>query len=116
MPEQESSRIAIQGAADESEGRIAIEEGFFNALLGDYTNHTDQQIYIRTVNNTQQLGKFDKVAIKKNQTWAINYITGSDSYMSLLNITPVFYTLELENLSKSKITERVEQFINSTKQ
>jgi len=57
---------------------------------------------------------FDKVAVKENQTWAVNYVTSGESFENMVNITPVFYTLEMENLYYHEILEMVEDFIEGT--
>ncbi|MFH1592726.1 MAG: hypothetical protein ABIB47_05155 [Candidatus Woesearchaeota archaeon] len=106
--------LSISHIATEGEGREAIEEGFLNTLISGYGNYTDQQVYIRNITNGQQLGLFDKVAVKENQTWAVNYVTSGESFENMVNITPVFYTLEMENLYYHEILEMVEDFIEGT--
>jgi len=105
--------------ANESAGRNAIGTGIMNALKGNYTTYTDQQVYGRHVNGTQMLGSFDKFVLYAgtNQRWAFNYDQNSSAgFTNMFNITPVFYVLELVNISPWNITNTVESFINSTKQ
>ncbi|MFH1592201.1 MAG: hypothetical protein ABIB47_02440 [Candidatus Woesearchaeota archaeon] len=108
--------LSISHIATENEGREAIEEGFLNSLISGYGNYTDQQVYIRNITNGQQLGLFDKVAVKENQTWAVNYVTSGESFENIVNITPVFYTLEMQNLYYHEILEAVEDLIEGTEQ
>ncbi len=70
---------------------------------------------IRALNGTQQLGSFDKVASYGRKRWAFNYITGSESYTYMLNLSPVFYVLEMSNITFSEVTEQVGNLINATK-
>ncbi|MFH1592713.1 MAG: hypothetical protein ABIB47_05090 [Candidatus Woesearchaeota archaeon] len=106
--------LSISHRATEEEGREAIEEGFLNSLISGYGNYTDQQVYIRNITNGQQLGSFDKVAVKENQTWVVNYVTSGESFENMVNITPVFYTLEMENLYYHEILEIVEELVEGT--
>lgn len=99
--------------ANESQAREAIESGIDDAL-DDYTVYTDQKVHIRTLNNTQQTGSFDKVAVSNNQTWVFNYVTSGESFLNMLNITPVFYVWEAENIGQNQIESHVESFINTT--
>ncbi|HLC97107.1 MAG TPA: LamG domain-containing protein [Candidatus Nanoarchaeia archaeon] len=101
-------------SANEAEGRTAIETGINNALISPAV-YTDKQIYLRNKLNNQDIGTFDKVAVKGSQRWAINYITTGESYTNMFNITPVVYVLEMTNLTSSEITTEVENFINSTR-
>lgn len=110
-----SVEITFEGAgsASESEGDAAIEAGIAGA--GIETVYSNQQIYIRALNGTQQLGTFDKAAATSNKRWAFNYVTGSESFTYMLNLTPVLYVLELANKDTQAITEAVGNLINSTK-
>ena len=99
----------------ESSSRDAIEAGIQAALTSGYTIYTDQKIYARNSANQQAVGVFDKVVKWMNKIWAFNYIAGSDSYSNMFNITPVLYTLEMQNISFAAINSTVYQLITSTK-
>lgn len=100
----------------EEEARTAIEQGLNNSILTSYNIFTDQQIYVRYLNNTQRKGTFDKVAIQDNQTWAFNCITEGESFTNiagLYNNTLVIW--ENQTLTTDQITQQVETLINQTK-
>jgi hypothetical protein len=86
-----------------------------NNVLGNPGIYTDQQIYLRRANNTQQLASFDKVVVYGNQRWAFNYLTGADTYIGWTNLTPVLYVLEMANLSTTQLQTNVEAFIRNTR-
>jgi len=99
--------------SNESEARSTITSAINNVLTNPVI-YTDMQIYARYYNGSQMLGRFDKVAVGGNQRWAFNYLTGSDTYTRMWNLTPVFYVLEMANLTSSQITVEVETLINNT--
>jgi hypothetical protein len=102
--------------ANESSARVAIELGINSSALTSYSLFTDQQLYVRYLNNTQMKGKFDKVVLSGNQTWAFNYITGNESFTNitgLSNNTLVIW--ESQSLTSEQITQQVETLINQTK-
>jgi len=98
---------------DESDGRDAIESGIVESL-NSYTIYTDQQVYTRHLNGSQQQGTFDKVVVSGKKQWAFNYIYGSDTYINMWNMTPAFYVLEMSNLTPNKISKLVSDLISST--
>ncbi len=101
--------------ANETAGDDAITQGILNALPVAAI-HPEQQAYIRSSSGTQQLGRFDQIAVFNNQRWAFNYITSGESFMNMNNISTNFYTLELIDLFSNDITTQVSAFINATKQ
>lgn len=112
------SRMGIyyyQPLANESEARIAMEQGINNSLV-DHNIYTDQQIYVRYLDNVQKKGRFDKVVIKNNQTWAFNFNTGNETFTNitgLFNSTLVVW--ENQTLTSFQITKQVENLISKTK-
>ncbi|NQU98007.1 hypothetical protein HQ533_00930 [Candidatus Woesearchaeota archaeon] len=100
-------------SANESTARTTITSAINNVLTSP-TIYTVRQMYVRYYNGNQSLGTFDKVAVSGNQRWAFNYITGSDTYTNMWNLTSVFYVLEMANLTSSEITVQVETLINNT--
>ncbi len=93
----------------------AIIEAAGNAILGNPTIYTDQQIYVRRLNGSQQLATFDKVFVSGQQRWAFNYLTGSDAYQSMGNLTPVLYSYETTNISTPQLQSEIEALITSTR-
>lgn len=108
----------IPSGANETEGDNAISQGIDNSIPSA-SKYSDQQIYAVDVNNNQDLGKFDWVAVYLNQTWAFNYVTDSDptsDFTNMFNITPVLYVLELQYINSTEITNKVSVLIDETKQ
>ena len=100
--------------ANETEGDAAITQGILNSLPTAVI-HPEQQVYTRSAAGTQQLGRFDRIAIFNNQRWAFNYITSGESFTNMNNISTNFYVLELTDLFASDITARVAALISGTK-
>lgn len=108
-------KVSILSSDLESYGRNAIETGVRDALSSGYTVYTDQKIYARNSANQQSVGVFDKVVKWMNKIWAFNFLTGNDTAVSMFNITPVLYTLEMRNITNSTVNTTVYNFIMSTK-
>lgn len=100
--------------ANESIARQAIEEGITNSVLSSPETETDQQVYIRYLNNDQSLGSFDKFVSEGNQTWVFNYVTTNESYTNISSLGNIVNVWENESLTYSEIVNQVESFINST--
>ena len=102
---------------NETRARQAIEEGIVNSEASGADIFTGQQIY--TVNETgnQSTGSFDKVAIEGNQTWAFNYLTGSESFTFVDRIMAgnTVNVWENESLIYEEIVEQVSSKINETR-
>jgi len=111
----EFDNVTVAEVANEADGVTAIGTGIQNALLSGYTNYTDQLIYARDLDNTQDFGIFDRFVKKENKAWAFNYVTDGEEHVGLFNLTPVLYVLELSNQSTADITSTVEIMINATK-
>ena len=99
---------------NETDGRTAIIEGVQNALAS-YTTYTDQQVYIRNVNDNQTLGNYDKVISSGNQRWILEYITGSDTYTNAPDLGTTVNVWENSTLFSGEIISQVGTLINSTK-
>lgn len=102
-------------SVNETAGRSSIEQGIRASLGGDAPIYTDQQIYARYVNTSQQLGRFDKVTKFSNQIWAFNYVNDTAPFTNMQNITPAFYVFEMANRSSGSIRDAVSNLINVTK-
>ena len=98
----------------ESEARQAIEEGLNNSVLNLSTVITNQQVYIRYLNNDQSLDSFDKFISEGNQTWMFNYISINDSFTNMTSLGTTVNVWENSSLSYNQIVEQVENFINET--
>ncbi len=112
---QGEENVGVSIGANETVGRSAIEQGIGNSSISGTTIYTDQQIYVRYVNTTQQLARFDKVTKFGNQIWAFNYFYNtSSSFTNMQNITPSLYILEIANMSEASLRTRISTFINQT--
>lgn len=105
--------------ATETQGDDAIERAI-NGSVPSASKYEDQQVYARYLNSSQDLGKFDWFVVQNSpqRRWAINYVTTNDptsSFTYMLNITPVFRVLELQNMDEATITDAVGKMINNTK-
>jgi len=107
--EMQITNIALNSSA-------SIEKGILNSVAYGATIYTNQQIYVRTYDNNQALATFDKVALYGNQRWAFNYISENETSIgAFYNLTPVFYFLEMVNLTSPAIISQVSMLINETK-
>lgn len=94
----------------------AIEQGIRDSVIGTgATIYTNQQVYLRSLNNSQFVGTVEKLAAYGNQRWLFHYYNDTGNPLGLFNITPVVYTLEIYNRSLTDIDAVVSGFINSTK-
>lgn len=111
-----SGALKVKIFAPETDAETAIETGFTNSLANPAgTIYTNQQISARNLAGTQFHGTFDKVFVKGTKRWAINYINSTEtSTNNLFNITPILYTLELQNKTTTEISNEVSAFINTT--
>ena len=107
-----SSSVLMPGA-NESYGRQAIEQGINNIL--NNTIYTDQQIYIRYLDNIQKTSKFDKVVTLNNQTWAFNYITINETLGNMSSLKNIVNIWENSTLTYNEIVTQVQNYINGTK-
>ncbi len=103
--------------ASETAGDTAISQGINESVIGAVKGYPSQQVYIINSSNDPELGRFDYVAMKDNQTWAFNYISLNEATSNathMANITPAFYVWEATDLNSEEIRQRVATFINST--
>lgn len=118
MSENSASRpylnVTYVIVANETAGRNAIEEAISNTI-NDSLLYSDQQIYVVNQNDQQGTGRFDIVAVLNNQTWAFNYVTGSEAPISMTSIGNTLVVWENQLLSYDEIRGQVELLINSTK-
>lgn len=89
----------------------AIETGIKNSVIWPgATIYSNQQVYLRSVNNSQRLVTVDKVAVFGNKRWLFDY----GDTLNLFNITPVVYVLEMDDMSLGTIQTTVKDYIDAT--
>jgi hypothetical protein len=98
----------------------AIEFGITKSIIWPGAIiYTSQPVYIRTKNNSQAYGVFDKVAVYGSQRWAFNYRLGNEDTVNsngqFYNISPAFYFWEGANLSFYQASSSVSHLINTTR-
>ncbi len=98
----------------ETNSSKAIEEGINSSDIYPATIYRNQQIYIRSLNNTQKLATVDRVAVKGDKRWLLNYVIDSGSLLGLFNITPAVYVWDKTDLAMNTIRSEVSGLINST--
>ena len=99
----------------ETIGDNAIMAGINSSTIWPATVYSNQQIYLRDIDNNQVTGTFDKVASKENQWWAFNYITSTESFIiGLFNLTPAVYAVEYEKLTYQQLNDSVREVIDTT--
>jgi hypothetical protein len=100
--------------ANESEGNFAIEEGIADSF-GDATIYSNQQVYVRYTNDSQNLSRFDRVIVYGNQTWTFNYVTDNENFTNMQGLLDTLNVWENQSLMQSDIKLQVSGFINGTK-
>ena len=98
---------------NETLARQAVLEGV-NAELEGADAWLGQRVYVRFDNGTQKNGKFDVVAVFGDQTWAFNYLTGSESYSEVSSLRQVVNVWHGTGLTYSQIVAQVREFISQT--
>jgi len=94
----------------------AIDVGIqASAIWPGATVYTNQQVYLRNLNNSQVVGTVDKIAVYGNQRWLFNNALDGESTLGLFNMTPVVYVLDLINTSSEEVKRQVSTLINATK-
>lgn len=94
---------------------LGIQKGIEDSVIyPGATIYADQQVYLRDANQ-QVTGRVDAIASYGNQRWLFNYIEENESALGLFNMTPVVYSLEMSNLTKTEIKNAVRDFIDATK-
>lgn len=107
-------RMEIKGAS-ETPGDNAIQIGIEASEIWPCTVYSEQRLSARNLAASQLTGIFDRVAVKDNKRWAINYVSAGESQITgLFNLTPVLYILQLQNQTNETITDQVGKLINST--
>ncbi len=101
--------------SNETLARQAIVDGV-NQVIPAADKSLGQRVYLRFDNGTQKNGKFDVVAVFGTQTWAFNYLTGSESYAEVSSLRQVVNAWQNTSLTYSQIVGQVAAYINQTKQ
>ena len=103
----------ITNPANESDGRIAIEQGIYNTI--NTSINTGQQVYFTNATaNTHSLNKFDKYTQKLNQSWAFNYVTEGESFTNLPGWVNRLIVWENNTLTTDQITAQVTGTVTNT--
>ncbi len=113
-----SSSGALQMEITSLSGTIAdaIDAGIQqSSIWPGATIYTNQQVYLRNLNDQQLLTTADKIAVYGNQRWIINNGLDGENALGLFNITPVVYVLDVVNISSDEMSGRVSALINATK-
>jgi hypothetical protein len=92
----------------------AIDEGILNSL-GSGTSYKHQQVYFVDAQSHHYLGRFDRVKLYGNKTWALNYILPGESFTNIPSWSTLFNVWENQSLTYQQIVGQVSAFINSTK-
>lgn len=100
--------------ATESEARAIIDD-VIESELSNATIETDVVVYVVSQNGSQYLGIVDKLASSGSKRWGFNYLTGSDSWQTIVGISGSLYFWQNESLTSSQISQQVGSFINGTK-
>ena len=77
--------------------------------------YSNQQIYLRNLDNIQVLATVDRVAVFGNQRWIFNAGIDDETALGLFNLTPVVYVLDMVNVSLGDIQSQVSALIDATK-
>lgn len=106
-------------SASETIGDDAIERAI-NSSLSGISSYSNQQVYIRYLDSTQNLSRFDWFVVQTSpqKRWALNYITAGDPTSSRVNgknISSTFYMFEIESMTHAAITDAVGDMLNATK-
>ncbi len=98
-------------------GGLAIESGInASAIFPDAIVYTDQQVYIRDLDNNQTLATYERVATWNLKVWVFNFIKSTETAIqNLFNVTPSIYTAEYDNtMTYRDINNSVRDLINDT--
>ena len=99
----------------EDNATSAIQRGIEDSSIWpEATVYSNQQVYLRDLNNNQLLATVDKVAVYGNQRWIFNYVLSNESKLGLFNITPAVYVLDMQNITLTDIEDDVTELINNT--
>ncbi len=101
-------------SANESEGKSAIEAGITASAAANGTTYTDQRVYARYPDASQELESWDKVLEYDDQYWIFNYITDGESTPGWDDYTNAVIIWENSSLEASEITSQVSALINNT--
>jgi hypothetical protein len=101
---------------NESDARNAIEQGIASSIPAAL-RFIDQFVYTVNATGSHSVGRFDTVAVLGNQTWAFNYLTGSEAFTLVNEIATGRRVNVWENrsLTYNQIVNQVGGKVNSTK-
>jgi len=108
-----SSSVNITCGTIDPDALTAIETGI-NNVIPTSTISDNKQVYNVNLDSDHTLGTFDKVAILDNQTWGLNYVNTTESYVNVNSLDTVVNILELANITYYEIISNVENFISGS--
>lgn len=87
-----------------------------NEVLDDPKIYYDQKIYQRSPISSDDdvLAEIDLVVFYGNQRWLFNYVYGQTK-ANLFNMSPVIYSLEIDDVEMSTVKSKVKALIEETK-
>ena len=104
----------ITNPANETEGRLSIEEGIHRALSDTQAISSNKQIYAVYSSGSHSFHSFDKYTDKDNQSWSFNYVTTGETFTNMLSLLRIVSIWENQTLASSQIVTQVENFITNT--
>ena len=109
-----SSSVNISEAtanATEAEGDQAIEDGMNNAKSG-MTIFTDTQL-ITATDSSQNLARFDKIAVDDDQLFAANYVTENETAANFTDLGFAYFFEVTVPSTASSITQQIENWVTN---
>lgn len=94
----------------------AIENGIKSTSVWPEANiYSNQLVFMKDeTTGNEFLGTVDMATVYGDKRWLFTYIPENGNFRGLFNITPSIYSLEVANLSSSKIRQQVSALINET--
>ncbi|PJC45020.1 hypothetical protein CO038_00660 [Candidatus Pacearchaeota archaeon CG_4_9_14_0_2_um_filter_39_13] len=107
--------LIIKYGANQTDANAAIEEGIDNSALGvSQPVSSGKQVYLVNQSGDQTFGRFDKLTVLGNQTWALTYADTGESLINMPSLFQVLNVLEGQGLTYNQIRDQVALFINNT--
>lgn len=107
--------LIIKYGVNQTDANAAIEEGIDNSALGSsQIVMSGKQVYLVNQSGSHAFGRFDKLTILGNQTWAFNYADTGEPLINMPSLFEVLNVLEGQGLTYQQIVNSVGSFINNT--
>jgi hypothetical protein len=98
-------------AQNETEARAVIASTI-SATLTSPVIYSSQQLFLRYLDSTQVLTRFDKVAYEDSQYWAFNYITSGEDNDTIDDMGSVLSVWQNWSLTQGQIENQVEAVLS----